>query len=89
MWPVTTSALGLGRVKKFSSRPDAFGLRQDMPIFPGRVFDMQVTRNRRSREQGREIRSALCRCRRGVCRAFEGWIVAKHKHDDGSNDSAA
>jgi len=50
---------------------------------------MQVTRNRRSREQGREIRSVLC-CRRCcLCRAFEGWIVTKHKHDNGSDDGAA
>src|SRR6516164_1105228 len=31
----------------------------------------------------------LGRCRRGLCRAFEGWIVTKHKHDDGSDDGAA
>jgi hypothetical protein len=36
-------------------------------------------RNRTVRERGRETRFALCCGRRGLCRAFEGWIVAKHK----------
>ena len=58
-----------------------------MPYSPGVCPDMQIKRS--AREHARETRSALCCCRRCLCRAFEGWIVTKHKHDDGSDDGAA
>jgi hypothetical protein len=58
-------------------------------IILGCILDIQIKRNPTVGEQAREIRSALCCRRRGLCRAFEGRIVTKHKHDDGSDDSAA
>jgi hypothetical protein len=53
------------------------------------VTDAGLRHKRKSRhEQSREAATALRRGRRCLCRPLQGRIVTKHKHHDGTEDSA-